>query len=158
MLGIRKKRCCLWVWRDVGHLPASHLQGSDEHRRFSKGFQGLQVFQLTSFLDGSAIYGNLEVQSLELRDLYSDHGLLRFDIVSEAQKPYLPFEKDSEMDCRRNFSEENPIRCFLAGDFRANEQVSYHFCENKLKLDLARTNVDAHDLPEGAQPSRGKAA
>ncbi|VDM29705.1 unnamed protein product [Toxocara canis] len=27
------------------------------------------------------------------------------------------------MDCRRNFSVENPIRCFLAGDYRANEQL-----------------------------------
>lgn len=35
----------------------------------------------------------------------------------------MPFEKDSDMDCRRNFSRENPIKCFLAGDVRANEQV-----------------------------------
>ena len=27
------------------------------------------------------------------------------------------------MDCKRNFSQENPIRCFLAGDLRANEQL-----------------------------------
>ncbi|CAD6193084.1 unnamed protein product [Caenorhabditis auriculariae] len=82
-----------------------------------------QLNVLTSYLDASAIYGNTEEQALELRDLYSDHGILRFDIVSEAQKPYLPFEKESEMDCRRNYSEENPIRCFLAGDLRANEQL-----------------------------------
>ncbi|CAI4233067.1 unnamed protein product [Auanema sp. JU1783] len=82
-----------------------------------------QMNTLTSWLDGSGVYGNSEVQALELRDLYGDHGLLRFDIVSKAQKPYLPFEKDSDMDCRRNFSIENPMRCFLAGDVRANEQL-----------------------------------
>ncbi|KAF7638230.1 hypothetical protein Mgra_00002202 [Meloidogyne graminicola] len=78
---------------------------------------------ITSYLDGSQVYGSTEVDALDLRDLFSDHGLLRFDIVSNAQKPYLPFEKDSAMDCRRNFSNENPIRCFLSGDFRANEQI-----------------------------------
>uniref|UniRef100_A0A1I8B0B9 Ig-like domain-containing protein n=1 Tax=Meloidogyne hapla TaxID=6305 RepID=A0A1I8B0B9_MELHA len=78
---------------------------------------------ITSYLDGSQVYGSTEVDALDLRDLFSDHGLLRFDIVSSAQKPYLPFERDSAMDCRRNFSKENPIRCFLSGDFRANEQI-----------------------------------
>lgn len=58
-----------------------------------------------------------------LRDLFGDHGLLRFDIVAPSQKPYMPFEKDSAMECRRNISLDNPIRCFLAGDGRANEQV-----------------------------------
>ncbi|KAI3413184.1 hypothetical protein GPALN_010685 [Globodera pallida] len=82
-----------------------------------------QVNIITSYLDGSQIYGSTEVDALDLRDLFSDHGQLRFDIVSSAQKPYLPFERDSSMDCRRNFSVENPIRCFLSGDFRANEQV-----------------------------------
>ncbi|CAL2049394.1 unnamed protein product [Caenorhabditis brenneri] len=82
-----------------------------------------QLNLLTSYLDASGIYGNSEEQALELRDLYSDHGLLRFDIVSGANKPYMPFEKDSDMDCRRNYSRENPIKCFLAGDIRANEQL-----------------------------------
>ncbi|KAK6046533.1 immunoglobulin I-set domain protein, partial [Cooperia oncophora] len=82
-----------------------------------------QMNIITSYLDGSMVYGSTEVQALELRDLFGDHGLLRFDIVSTGQKPYLPFERDSDMDCRRNFSQENPIRCFLAGDLRANEQL-----------------------------------
>ncbi|XGW04994.1 hypothetical protein V3C99_015853 [Haemonchus contortus] len=82
-----------------------------------------QMNIITSYLDGSMIYGSTEVQALELRDLFGDHGLLRFDIVSTGQKPYLPFERDSDMDCKRNFSQENPIRCFLAGDLRANEQL-----------------------------------
>ncbi|CAD6189512.1 unnamed protein product [Caenorhabditis auriculariae] len=83
-----------------------------------------QMNILTSYIDASNVYGSNEVQAQELRERYNDRGLLRYDILSEAGKPYLPFEKDSKMDCRRNFSEENPIRCFLAGDLRANEQLA----------------------------------
>ncbi|KAF8373891.1 hypothetical protein PRIPAC_80320, partial [Pristionchus pacificus] len=90
---------------------------------FQRVTQREQMNILTSFIDASGLYGSTEVQALELRDLFGDHGLMRFDIVSAAQKPYLPFEKDTGMDCRRNFSSENPMRCFLAGDLRANEQV-----------------------------------
>lgn len=42
---------------------------------------------MTSFIDASHIYGSTEVDALDLRDLYGDHGLLRFDIVSNKQKP-----------------------------------------------------------------------
>ncbi|GMT22833.1 hypothetical protein PFISCL1PPCAC_14130, partial [Pristionchus fissidentatus] len=90
---------------------------------FQRVTQREQMNILTSYLDASFLYGSTEVQALELRDLFGDHGLMRFDIVSAAQKPYLPFEKDTGMDCRRNVSDDNPIRCFLAGDVRANEQV-----------------------------------
>ncbi|KAL3982171.1 hypothetical protein ACH3XW_46105 [Acanthocheilonema viteae] len=83
-----------------------------------------QMNILTAFIDGSGIYGSAEVDALNLRDLFGDHGLLRFDIVSETQKPYLPFERESSMECRRNHSHENPISCFLAGDYRANEQLA----------------------------------
>ncbi|KAI6237509.1 Leucine-rich repeat and Immunoglobulin I-set and heme peroxidase domain containing protein [Aphelenchoides besseyi] len=79
---------------------------------------------ITSFIDASNVYGSTEVDALDLRDLFGDHGLLRFDIVAPSQKPYMPFEKDSAMECRRNVSVDNPIRCFLAGDGRANEQIA----------------------------------
>ncbi|KAI6185441.1 Leucine-rich repeat and Immunoglobulin I-set and heme peroxidase domain containing protein [Aphelenchoides besseyi] len=79
---------------------------------------------ITSFIDASNVYGSTEVDALDLRDLFGDHGLLRFDIVAPSQKPYMPFEKDSAMECRRNVSLDNPIRCFLAGDGRANEQIA----------------------------------
>ncbi|CAJ0567070.1 unnamed protein product, partial [Mesorhabditis spiculigera] len=108
-----------------------------------------QLNILTSYLDGSVVYGSTEVQALELRDLFGDHGLLRFDIVSAAQKPYMPFEKDSDMDCRRNYSVDNPIRCFLAGDLRANEQLgltSLHTIfmreHNRVAAELLEMNVN----------------
>ncbi|VDM47303.1 unnamed protein product [Toxocara canis] len=83
-----------------------------------------QMNIITSYIDASGVYGSTEEDAYELRDLHPDRGLLRFDVTSDERKPYLPFERDSPMDCRRNFSVENPIRCFLAGDYRANEQVT----------------------------------
>uniref|UniRef100_A0A183CQE8 Peroxidasin n=1 Tax=Globodera pallida TaxID=36090 RepID=A0A183CQE8_GLOPA len=106
-----------------------------------------QVNIITSYLDGSQIYGSTEVDALDLRDLFSDHGQLRFDIVSSAQKPYLPFERDSSMDCRRNFSVENPIRCFLSGDFRANEQFIKFLISVNLNI------LPTYALPEGIENS-----
>ena len=41
-----------------------------------------QLNVITSFLDGSVVYGSSEAQALELRDLFGDHGQMRFDIVS----------------------------------------------------------------------------
>lgn len=93
------------------------------------------------------MYGSTEVDALDLRDLFGDHGLLRFDIVSGSQKPYMPFEKDSAMDCRRNFSVANPIRCFLSGDVRANEQVRSRavLCPN-CPSDSVGTDRHAHSV------------
>ncbi|VDN56183.1 unnamed protein product [Dracunculus medinensis] len=82
-----------------------------------------QMNIITSYIDGSGIYGSRDEDAYELRELHPDRGLLRYDTTSEVGKPYLPFERDSPMDCRRNHSINNPIRCFLAGDYRANEQV-----------------------------------
>ncbi|KHN78690.1 Peroxidasin -like protein [Toxocara canis] len=99
--------------------------------------------QLTSYIDGSGIYGSSEVDALDLRDLFGDHGLLRFDIVSSSQKPYLPFERESAMECRRNRSRENPISCFLAGDYRANEQLTSYIDGSGI---YGSSEVDALDL------------
>uniref|UniRef100_F1KRF1 Peroxidasin n=2 Tax=Ascaris TaxID=6251 RepID=F1KRF1_ASCSU len=106
-----------------------------------------QMNIITSFIDASGVYGSTEEDAYELRDLHPDRGLLRFDIVSDAHKPYLPFERDSAMDCRRNRSIDNPIRCFLAGDYRANEQLglmSMHTIfmreHNRLAIHIANLN------------------
>lgn len=103
----------LWLRRDFAHLQVSlflirlislsnFLQANDISRTGDWSISDQQIIIpdhqtniITSYLDGSQIYGSTEVDALDLRDLFSDHGLLRFDIVSSAQKPYLPFEKVS---------------------------------------------------------------
>uniref|UniRef100_A0A8R1Y256 Peroxidase n=1 Tax=Onchocerca volvulus TaxID=6282 RepID=A0A8R1Y256_ONCVO len=108
-----------------------------------------QMNTITSYIDGSGIYGSTEEDAYDLRDLSPDRGLLRYDILSSTNKPYLPFERDSPVDCRRNWTLDYPVRCFLAGDFRANEQLglmSMHTIfmreHNRLAIQIASLNPD----------------
>lgn len=47
------------------------------------------------------------------------------------------------MDCRRNRSVDNPIRCFLSGDVRTNEIVNFKLfyinnCYKKIKISSSK--------------------
>jgi len=81
-----------------------------------------QLNQLTSYLDASQVYGYDDQLALNLRDLTTDHGLLREGSAIPGHKPLLPYASDQFVDCRRN-PLESSINCFVAGDIRANEQV-----------------------------------
>ncbi|VDP10005.1 unnamed protein product [Soboliphyme baturini] len=85
--------------------------------------QRQQVNQITAYIDASSVYGSHEADALDLRDLFSDHGLMKFDITSHKQKPYLPFNRRFPMDCHRNTTLRHSVRCMMGGDYRANEQV-----------------------------------
>ncbi|CAG9533092.1 unnamed protein product [Cercopithifilaria johnstoni] len=108
-----------------------------------------QMNTITSYIDASGIYGSTEEDAHDLRHLSPDRGLLRYDMVSSANKPYLPFERDSPVDCRRNWTLNYPMRCFLAGDFRANEQLGLMTMHtifmrehNRLAIQIADLNPD----------------
>ncbi|XP_054715544.1 uncharacterized protein LOC129225022 [Uloborus diversus] len=73
-----------------------------------------QINQVTSFLDGSAIYGSSEEEVKRLR-AYKD-GLLK---MQEALG-LLPPDYSNPHDCRASVSSH---KCFLAGDVRVNENV-----------------------------------
>ncbi|XP_065572680.1 peroxidasin-like isoform X2 [Artemia franciscana] len=82
-----------------------------------------QINQLTSFIDGSMVYGSTEEESQAIRDTSSDRGLLRSGLIGAGGKPFLPFATASHhVDCKRDRRESN-LNCFLAGDIRANEQT-----------------------------------
>ena len=85
-----------------------------------------QINVLTSFIDGSMIYGSDDVLAIKLRELQG--GLLREGSSISGKKAELPRVSSAE-----NMREEgvfvgcpNPgnFGCFLAGDFRVNEQIS----------------------------------
>ncbi|XP_050471052.1 peroxidasin homolog isoform X1 [Bombus huntii] len=81
-----------------------------------------QLNQLTSYMDASQVYGYDDTLARDLRDLTTDHGLLREGPAIPGHKPLLPYANGQFVDCRRN-PVESSINCFVAGDIRANEQV-----------------------------------
>ncbi|XP_066250730.1 peroxidasin [Euwallacea similis] len=80
-----------------------------------------QINQLTSYIDGSMVYGYSEELAREIRDLDAPLGRLKEGPIFLDRKPLLPYAGGQGMDCRRNLSESD-VNCFLAGDIRANEQ------------------------------------
>ena len=76
-----------------------------------------QLNLITSFIDGSQVYGSNERVGMAVRAFVD--GLLREgDPALPGQKPGLPIDRDDIVACL------NTENCFLAGDVRANEQVS----------------------------------
>ncbi|XP_075627819.1 myeloperoxidase [Balearica regulorum gibbericeps] len=82
-----------------------------------------QINALTSFLDGSVVYGSEVPLANKLRDRTSRLGLLAVNrIFSDRGKAYMPFDnmrKDPCLIANRGAK----IPCFLAGDSRANEML-----------------------------------
>lgn len=91
---------------------------------FGKLIKREQINMITSFIDGSQIYGNNVELAEYLRDKNSlDNGFLNATIDPFTNQTYLPLNNlHSTMDCQpepKYYSDE----CFLAGDHRANEQL-----------------------------------
>ncbi|XP_022102574.1 peroxidasin homolog isoform X3 [Acanthaster planci] len=82
-----------------------------------------QINQITSYIDASNVYGNTKGQADDLRDYTNNKGRLKAGPAAQPSgKHLLPFNRDTPIDCQRDLN-ESPIPCFLAGDFRANEQL-----------------------------------
>ncbi|KAK4337081.1 hypothetical protein RND71_043681 [Anisodus tanguticus] len=83
-----------------------------------------QINQVTSFIDGSTIYGSSEEEAKSLR-LFTD-GLLKGQFINDNNNKkkknfsnqLLPAIETSQ-DCRS----KNRTRCFKAGDIRVNENI-----------------------------------
>lgn len=85
----------------------------------------LSLLLLTS--SGSVkVYGSTDREARELRELHGNSGHLRRGLLTETGGPLLPFATpNTPVDCKRD-REESEIGCFLAGDVRANEQVTFN--------------------------------
>ena len=83
-----------------------------------------QINDITSYIDGSNVYGSSSKVSKALRDLDGNKGLLKTGLKAPSGKPLLPFNKDPSIsiECGEN---ESGVKtpCFFAGDRRANEQL-----------------------------------
>jgi peroxidase len=75
-----------------------------------------QLNDITSFIDGSMIYGSRLEQSLAVRAFRG--GLLREGIRFPGNQPSLPIDTGDLVQC------PNRMDCFLCGEVRCNEQFS----------------------------------
>ena len=80
-----------------------------------------QINAITSYIDGSMVYGSIDSTARKLREL--DTGRLRQgNKLTPSAKPLLPFDNESLIECAIGVH-ANRSKCFLGGDVRANEQV-----------------------------------
>lgn len=87
----------------------------------SVGIHREQINAITSYIDGSMIYGSIEVVAGKLREL-GDSGKLLEGGLTASGKRFLPFDNESLIECSTGIH-ANRSDCFLGGDLRTNEQV-----------------------------------
>ncbi|MGH0169230.1 UNVERIFIED_CONTAM: hypothetical protein FKN15_056178 [Acipenser sinensis] len=89
--------------------------------------QRQQINALTSFIDGSTVYGSTPALENELRNLTSEEGLLNVNTrFSDNGREFLPFVAQVPSPCAQDLGDPDGVRieCFLAGDSRSNEVIS----------------------------------
>ena len=116
-LRIRNRECLPFTRSSAvcGTGASSLLIGRAAYRRE-------QINQITSYIDGSMIYGSSQERADLLRNRTASKGLLKKGLQSSTGLYYLPFDTTSAVECAQgNNTGRSP--CFLAGDVRVNEQV-----------------------------------
>ena len=93
----------------------------------SKGVHREQLNAITSYIDGSQLYGSTNEMAARLRDRDEGGlptGYLKAGPPTSSGRKLLPFDNDtnSKIDCSTGIH-KNRSDCFLAGDIRVNEQV-----------------------------------
>lgn len=98
-----------------------------------------QVNDLTSYIDGSQVYGSNAIIGSSVREF--EGGLLRTGPPFPGTMATLPVDNENLAACM------NTVDCFLAGDVRANEQISLTIMHtlwlrehNRIAKELGRLN------------------
>ena len=106
-----------------------------------------QINDITSYIDGSMVYGSSEELSLALREL--EGGLLRTGPNFPANQPSLP---QIDEETKEFIACPNRKDCFLCGDARCNEQISLSIMHtiwlrehNRCAREMARINPQFND-------------
>lgn len=113
----RIRRDCLPFTRSsavCGTGASSLLVGKSSVRRE-------QINTITSYVDGSMVYGSTDHVAQRLREP-GDSGRLLQGELNEAGRRMLPFDNESLIECSTGVH-ANRSQCFLGGDVRTNEQV-----------------------------------
>jgi len=132
----RTHPACFPILLPSGETYHKNTTGCLAFTRSMPGQQGLgarqQLNQVSSYLDGSMVYGSNQCTNTRLRKV-EDDGKLSWKLQSEAhprnssdhpQKSLLKLASDHSSECR---AEDQ--KCFLSGDGRVNEQpglTSFH--------------------------------
>lgn len=106
-----------------------------------------QINVITSYLDGSMIYGSTEHIASKLREP-GESGKLLEGNPTESGSKFLPFDNESLIECSTGIH-ANRSKCFLGGDVRTNEQVgltSMHtlFYREHNRVVALLTNLNPH--------------
>ncbi len=88
----------------------------------NKIHQREQINQITAYLDASNVYGSNDQDAFDIRDNTINTGKLKVHVTSKYPKGLPPFNLDTNMDCQRDNT--TTVGCFMAGDYRANEQLA----------------------------------
>ena len=120
------------------------LLGGNVHQRE-------QINQLTAFIDASNVYGSSDQDSFDIRERTINNGKLKVHSTPRYPKGFLPFNLDTPMDCHKD--NKSTVGCFMAGDYRANEQLGLLAMHNlfvrhhNYMLDRLKS-VNPHWFPE----------
>jgi peroxidase len=87
----------------------------------SSGIHREQINAITSYLDGSMIYGSIDRVARKLREQRDSGKLLEGDPTMSGKR-LLPFDNESLIECSTGIH-ANRSGCFLGGDVRTNEQL-----------------------------------